>query len=167
MKIYLCLVLASFTAYADQSEGTRLRFDPSNMPPVPKPPRRELKVDQLKPAIDLISQAITRAVERKPEAVTTTSIYFQEIGRVFAAAETNANFSADSIINDVNKVVVPLNADPYAYEVKNLILVVYKLAYEDRMSAENSPLEWLARVTRQMKLGISAGLKATGREGVQ
>jgi hypothetical protein len=132
-------------------------------PPAPL----QIKVDQVKPAIDLIcATSVTRAIQRTPATAESVSIYFREVGRVFAATETNGNFTAEGIIAGIDKIPSPLDAEQYVVDVRTLIITLYRLAYEERTRAELPPVEWLSRVCMLFRSSINTGLKDAGRVGI-
>lgn len=133
------------------------------VPPVPP----ALKIDSIKPAVELVCKsAVTRAIQRKPETSEQVSGYFREVGRIFAGMETNANFSAEYLVTAMDQIPPPLDAEQYVYDVKHLLLILYRLAYEDRHKAEVPPVEWMQRVCSLFKHAVSNGLKDAGKVGI-
>lgn len=150
-------------------DGTPLRNRGLSSPPMPPFPKRELKLDQVKPAVELIcSQAVTRAIERDPKTAELVGMHFQLVVRVFAEMATNGNFSAEFVTSEINRLQFPpeIVIDPYVKDVDTLIVTLYRLAYEDRNKAEMPPIEWLTKVSALFRSSINAGLKATGRDGL-
>lgn len=133
------------------------------VPPVPQ----ALKIENIKPAVELVCKAaVTRAIQRKPETAENVSGYFREIGRIFAGMETNANFSAEYLVTAMDQIPAPLDAEQYVYDVKHLLMVLYRLAYEDRHKAEGAPAEWMQKVCSLFKHAVSNGLKDAGKVGI-
>lgn len=133
------------------------------VPPVPPP----LKIDNIKPAVELVCKAaVTRAILRKPETSENVSGYFREIGRIFAGMETNANFSAEYLVAQMEQIPPPLDAEQYVYDVKHLLMILYRLAYDERNKAEGTPAEWMQKVCLLFKNAVSNGLKDAGKIGV-
>lgn len=129
------------------------------VPPEP----RVVRVDELRPAVETFcSQTVTSAILRKSQAAESVAFYFREVGKVFAGMGTNANFSSEV----VERVPTPLEAEPYVFEVRTLIITLYKLAYEDRTRAEHPPIEWLTKVATMFRTSMENGLKNAGQAGL-
>jgi len=146
---------------SDAALGDDLRVRTS--PPATRP----AKLDRLRAATDLVlASAVTHSIERKPAMAEATSYYFREVGRVFASAETNVDYSAIGITAAIYKVALPLEDDGHTETVRTLILTLYSLAYEDRTRAEVPPIEWLSKICVYFRNAINNGLKDTGRVGI-
>jgi hypothetical protein len=163
-KLISCLVflvLALTCLLGAVGDDLRLRPPPS--------PLRKARIEQIKPAIEVVcAQAITRAIERKPATSENISYYFREMGHIFVAMETNVNYSAIELTTQIDKIAIPLDpSDTYTYDVRTLIITLYRLSYEDRGRADNMPpVEWLNRVCLLFRNAINTGLKDAGREGL-
>lgn len=158
--IALILFTLVIPAHVEAAIGDDLRH---RVPPVPP----ALKIDNIKPAVELVCKsAVTRAILRNPGTSENVSGYFREIGRIFAGMETNANFSSEYLVTAMDQIPAPLDAEQYVYDVKHLLMVLYRLAYEDRHKAEGTPVEWMQKVCALFKHAVSNGLKDAGKVGI-
>lgn len=133
-------------------------------PPMPPKP---MSVEQLKPAIDLICiHTVTRAIQRDSKQSENVANAFRQIGRVFEGMQTNVNYSVEYASKEIHAIQFPPEAPEYAEHVRGLIVMLYRVAYAERNSAEMIPTEWLWKICKLFRDSISTGLKDAGREGV-
>lgn len=114
-----------------------------------------VKTAKVQAAIRPITAALVRAeATAQPQNVP----YIRALGRVFCQMQTNADFSPKYLTAEIDKLGSPFIHDQLVMILKDTIISLYTINYEDRFRAELAPDRWPIFLAELLCNGISSGL---------
>lgn len=165
MKVVIKLLAAFLTCGTIHAASSQVV--PLRTPPLPPGQTVKTSLTNAQAAIRaIVEPGVTRSIQIGGNDAEGIAYYFRSIRGVFCAMATNANFSAEHLIAEVDKLPSPLAPDTYFLDVKASIVTAYKLAYADRNRADVSPLEWLSKISETFCSSIWDGIQKGGKGNV-
>lgn len=158
----LVLLMTCASLHAALSQDIRFRNPP--LPPGTIPKAALTNAQQAIQAI--VAPGVARAIQTSESHAEGIAYYFRSIGAVFCGMSTNANFSAEYLSAEVDKLPAPLAPDTYFLDVRASIVSQYKLVYADRTRAELPPIEWLSKISETFCSSIKAGIQQGGKGNI-
>jgi len=105
----------------------------TNAPTTLDPAKVQQIVDALEPVMTV---ALRRAIANSPHQALEIGNYARALGSVACDMQAGDNFSPSYLVNAVNTATSGLQngVDPIIMDVKDVVIAIYKIAYNDRMT---------------------------------
>lgn len=129
-----------------------------------------VKTQQLKDALTpVVSGGIRRIILNSPGHDQELCNYFRAVGSVFCEMSKNGEFSPIILVNAIDSATAELQTgiDPYAVDIKNATVAIYKIYYGDRFRAELPPDKWPKNVCDVICDAIDLALRDLGKTGIK
>ena len=149
-----CLSLASTGCTTVNPATGQAQFDP-------------VKTEDVKAALEVpVVSAIRRTILNSPQHALEISTYFRSLGKIFCSMEATTNFSPATLMAQADALLSPRLKESYLIEIKDSIVLLYKLNYNKRFTAELPPDQWAYQTSSFFCAAIDRGLKTAGQPGV-
>jgi hypothetical protein len=126
------------------------------------------KVQQIADAVEpVMTVALRRAIANSPQHSAEIGNYARALGTVACDMQSGNNFSPSYLVDAVNKATAGLQAgvDPIILDVKDVIVAIYKIAYNDRMTWSLGTNIWPKAVCGAICDSVNQALLDSGLPG--
>lgn len=114
-----------------------------------------VKTAKVQAAVRPVTAALVRAAAlSEPQ----NRQYIRAIGNIFCQMQTNGNFTPQYLTAEIDRLATPFVHDQLVLILKDTIISIYSINYEDRFKAELAPDKWPMFLAELMCNGISSGL---------
>jgi hypothetical protein len=161
MKIRLTLALASMLAIAGLTGC-------ATNPTTGKLQLDTAKLSKIEKALEPVAASATRrAIANSPQHADEIATYLRGVAGVFCDMQARGKLDPATAIAGIDALALPQLGSGDVADIKNSVIAIYEIAWDDRLSVTLPPDQWAAQVANLICNSIDRGLKDAGRTGVK
>jgi hypothetical protein len=125
------------------------------------------KAQDVRAAVNpIFASGLRRALEAEPAHAQEIATYVASVGSLFCQMKATKSFSVDFLVAEADKLTTPHVKDNLLLDIKNGVVAVYRIAWNDRLHAELPEEQWLYQVSAVFCDGITTGLNDARSAGL-